>query len=167
MKTALIGTQPIVRTAIIDLVLLTVACAIPALSHLMAYPLYHLNPMLLVLLAGLLLVRERLNAYILALLLPMVSCFTVGMPTFLTALCMVAEFSTVVFLSGLLTSGHARFHKSLGVMLVAILGGKVVYYLLKALLLAPVVLVSTPVSIQILSVVMSAFLFSVLQTRKA
>ncbi len=149
-----------VRTIVVDALLLTTACLVPTLSHLFAFPLYHLNPMLLVLLAGMLLVPDKRNALLLALLLPLVSMMAVGMPTPLKALCMMAELSAVVFISG-------RFSvQGFVPMLLAIIGGKVVYYLLKALLLAPAVLVSTPVLTQLIVAVAAAMLFALL-SRKA
>lgn len=149
-----------VRTIVVDALLLTTACLVPTLSHLFAFPLYHLNPMLLVLLAGMLLVPDKRNALLLALLLPLVSMMAVGMPTPLKALCMMAELSAVVLISG-------RFSvQGFDSMLLAIIGGKVVYYLLKALLLAPAVLVSTPVLTQLIVAVAAAMLFALL-SRKA
>lgn len=149
-----------VRTIVVDALLLTTACLVPTLSHLFAFPLYHLNPMLLVLLAGMLLVPDKRNALLLALLLPLVSMMAVGMPTPLKALCMMAELSAVVLISG-------RFSvQGFVPMLLAIIGGKVVYYLLKALLLAPAVLVSTPVLTQLIVAVAAAMLFALL-SRKA
>ena len=154
------------RIAAIDLLLLAAACLIPTVSHLLAWPLYYLNPMLLVLLASMLLVSDRRNAYLMAVLLPVVSMLTVGMPTPLKALCMVAEYSAIVFVSGRLQSWCGRFVGTIGAMLVAMLCGKVVYYLLKALLLAPVVLVSTPVWLQLLVVVAAATVYAALLNRK-
>lgn len=149
-----------VRTIVVDALLLTTACLVPTLSHLFAFPLYHLNPMLLVLFAGMLLVPDKRNALLLALLLPLVSMMAVGMPTPLKALCMMAELSAVVLISG-------RFSvQGFVPMLLAIIGGKVVYYLLKALLLAPAVLVSTPVLTQLIVAVAAAMLFALL-SRKA
>ena len=149
-----------VRTIVVDALLLTTACLVPTLSHLFAFPLYHLNPMLLVLLAGMLLVPDKRNALLLALLLPLVSMMAVGMPTPLKALCMMAELSAVVLISG-------RFSvQGFVPMLLAIIGGKVVYYLLKALLLAPAVLVSAPVLTQLIVAVAAAMLFALL-SRKA
>lgn len=149
-----------VRTIVVDALLLTTACLVPTLSHLFAFPLYHLNPMLLVLLAGMLLVPDKRNALLLALLLPLVSMMAVGMPTPLKALCMMAELSAVVLISGCFSvQGFVP-------MLLAIIGGKVVYYLLKALLLAPAVLVSTPVLTQLIVAVAAAMLFALL-SRKA
>lgn len=159
-STTLRQTSKLARLLAVDAALLTAACLVPALSHLTALPLYHLNPMLLFLLGGMLLVQDRRNALLLAVLLPLGSMLAVGMPTPLKALCMMAELSAVVLISG-------RFSvQGFGSMLLAIIGGKVVYYLLKALLLAPAVLVSTPVLTQLIVAVAAAMLFALL-SRKA
>lgn len=166
MNTTSVRVQSLWRVAAIDVLLLAVACLVPAVSHLLSLPLYYLNPMLLMLLAGMLLVNDRRNAYLLAVLLPVVSMLAVGMPTPLKALCMVAEYSAVVFVYGRLQSWCDRFVGTLGAMLIAMLCGKVVYYLLKALLLSPVVLVSTPVWMQLLVVVVAAIAFATLLNLK-
>lgn len=169
MNTTSVKVQSLWRVAAIDALLVVVACLVPTVSHLLAWPLYYLNPMLLVLLAGMLLVRDRRNAYLLAVLLPVVSMLAVGMPTPLKAVCMVAEYASVVFVSGLLQGWSKRFVGTLGAMLLAMLAGKAVYYLLKALILAPAVLVSTPVWIQLLVVMASATLYATiirLRTKK-
>ena len=160
MNTTSVKVQSLWRVSAIDALLLTVACLVPTVSHLLAWPLYQLNPMLLVLLAGMLLVRDRRNAYLLAVLLPVVSMLAVGMPTPLKAVCMVAEYASVVFVSGLLQGWDKRFVGTLGAMLVAMLASKVVYYLLKALLLAPAVLISTSVALQLAVVAVAATVYA-------
>ena len=165
MNNTSVRVQSLWRVAAIDALLLAVACLVPTVSHLLAWPLYQLNPMLMVLLAGMLLVRDRRNAYLLAVLLPVVSMLAVGMPTPLKALCMVAEYASVVFVSGLLQRWNDRFVGTLGAMLVAMLTGKAVYYLLKALILAPAVLVSTPVTVQLAVVVVAATLYATVKLK--
>ena len=166
MNTSSAKVQLLWRVAAIDILLLGIACSIPALSHLLAWPLYWLNPMLLMLLAGMFLVGDRRNAYLLAVLLPVVSMIAVGMPTPTKAFCMVAEYSTVVFVIGRLQAWNGRFVGKLGAILLAMLGGKAVYYLLKAVLLAPAVLVSTPVWVQLVVVVAAAALYATLMELK-
>lgn len=155
----------IVRTALVDITLLAVACLIPTLSHITALPLYQLNPMMVVLLAGMLLVRHRANALLLAVLLPVVSMVAVGMPAPLKALCMVAEMLTVVSIFTLMERSWSLDAKPaaacFGSLVAAMLCGKVVYYALKALLLSPAVLVATPVATQVLAMLGTALLFCV------
>lgn len=161
------NNQSLFRVALIDVVLLATAVAVPAMSHLLAFPLYQLNPMLLVLLAGMLLVSDRRNALLLAVLLPAVSCLATGMPTPMKALCMGAELTTVVLTFSFLSRfAEEGWLKICGAMLVATLLGKVVFYGLKALLIAPVVLVNTSISLQLLVVVLYAVLFTALKKNR-
>ena len=155
------------RTVMIDVALLAVACLIPTLTHLFALPLYQLNPMLLVLLTGMLLVENRLNGFVLAILLPVVSMLAVGMPAPAKAFCMAVEFSMVIFASGLLLSRCRSRLAVFGAMVAAMLCGKVVYYGLKALIMAPSVLVTTPVLTQFLVVVAAALLFALFAKRQS
>lgn len=156
--------QSLMRTALIDILLLTTACLVPAISHLTALPLYQFNPMLLFLVLGMVMVNDRKNAYLLAVLLPLVSMLIVGMPTPAKALCMGAEYLTVVSLFALLGSKMGSNKKGTFLaMLAAMLGGKVVFYALKAMLLTPVALISTPVMMQVLVMVAFAGLVALIK----
>lgn len=154
-------SQSIVRFAAFDAVLLTLACLIPTASHLLAVPLYKLNPMLALLLAGMLLGRDWRNALVLAVLMPLVSCLVVGMPAAPKMVCMVAELATV---AGLFTVLSRRW-AVLPAMLTAIVAGKVVYYALKAAVLAPAVLVGTEWWMQLGAVIVWGGLFALLYRR--
>lgn len=154
-------SQSIVRFAAFDAVLLTLACLIPTASHLLAVPLYKLNPMLALLLAGMLLGRDWRNALVLAVLMPVVSCVVVGMPAAPKMVCMVAELATV---AGLFTVLSRRW-AVLPAMLTAIVAGKVVYYALKAAVLAPAVLVGTEWWMQLGAVIVWGGLFALLYRR--
>ena len=163
MNNVLSKKTTIARTAIIDAALLAAACLIPTLSHITALPLYMLNPMLLVLLAGMLAVRSRTNAFLLAVLLPVVSMLAVGMPTPLKALCMAAEMLSIVgvypLLQRLWRAAATRPWASFAAIVAAMLCGKVVYYALKALVIAPAALVTTPVATQAIVALVAAALF--------
>lgn len=165
MNTAIVKSQNFWRTALIDVVLLATACLIPTLSHITALPLYQLNPMLLVLMAGMLLVSDRRNAFLMAVLLPVVSMLAVGMPTPMKALCMVPEFLTVVAVSTLLQGKASRFVGRMGCMVAAIMCGKVVYYGLKAMLFTSVTLISTPVLTQLLVVLGASIAFAAISKK--
>ena len=147
-----------VRLALTDAVLLTLACLIPAASHLLAVPLYMFNPMLALLLAGVLLGKDWRNALVLALLLPLVSCLLTGMPSAAKMVCMMAELVTVAALFGWLQNKWAV----LPAVLTAVVAGKAVYYGLKAVVLAPAVLVGTAWWMQLGAVVVWAGLFAML-----
>ena len=160
----------------VDVVLLAAACLVPAASHVLAFPLYKLNPMLALLLAGMLFSAkcsalsakptahhsiQWANALVLALLMPLVSCLVVGMPVAPKMLCMMAELATVAGLFHLLSWKW----NAIASVFVAILAGKVVYYALKALVLAPATLVGTEWWMQLGTVVVWGGLFAMLYNK--
>lgn len=154
--------QTLVRFAVLDTALLAAACLVPAASHLLALPLYVLNPMLALLLVGMLVGRDWRNSLVLAVAMPAVSCLLVGMPAAPKMVCMMAELATVATLFGLLSKRWS----ALPAVLVAALGGKVVYYALKAAVLAPAVLVGTQPVMQLLAVLLWGGLFALLYSRR-
>ena len=156
-----VKSTPIVKFALLDMVLVSMACLVPAASHLFAVPLYVANPMLALLLAGMLLGRDWKNALVLAVLMPLASCLLTGMPAAPKMVCMVAELATVAVLFGALS----RRWKVLPAVLVSVLAAKGVYYALKAVVLAPVVLVGTEWWLQLAAVVLWGGLFAMLYKR--
>ena len=151
-------TQSLTRTAILNVTILTIACLIPAASHLLAMPLYVLNPMLALLMASILIVRDGRNALLMAVLLPSVSFIFTGMPSALKMICMITELATVATLFDWLKRRWAV----LPAMLISVIAAKVVYYALKALIIAPAVLVSTQWTIQLLTILLWTGIFSIL-----
>ena len=147
---------------LLDAMLAGAACVVPAASHVLALPLYMLNPMLALLLAGMLVGKDWRNGLLLAVLMPVVSCMATGMPAPAKMVCMVAELATVAALFGVL----ARRWKVLPAVLTAVLAGKGVYYALKALVMAPAVLVGTAWWMQIAAVLLWGGLFALLYKRK-
>ena len=154
-------TETLVRLTLLDVVLLTVACLVPAVSHALALPLYMLNPMLAILLAGMLVGRDWRNSLVLAVLLPAVSCLVVGMPAADKMVCMMAELATVAGLFGWL---KGRMGAAFAVF-AAIVAGKLVYYGLKAVVMAPAVLVGTDWKVQLVAVLLWGGLFAMLYKR--
>ena len=167
MNIALSKNPSLVRTALIDAALLVAACLIPTLSHITAWPLYRLSPMVMVLLAAMLAVRSRANACLMAVLLPTVSMLAVGMPAPAKAVCMAAEMLTIVgaytALQRLWDKAASHPAASFAAMVTAMLCGKGVYYALKALVLAPATLVTTPIATQALALAATAALFCIAQ----
>lgn len=162
-------TRTLAGFAVLDVVLLAMACLIPTASHLLAVPLYMLNPMLALLLAGMLVGRDWRNALLLAVLMPLVSCLLVGMPTAPKMVCMMAELATVAGLFHvILKFGIQNSKINIGVLpavLVSVLVAKVVYYILKALILAPAVLVGTAWWMQLGAAIVWCGLFAILYKR--
>lgn len=157
-----VNTRSLVRIAGLDVVLITAACLIPAASHVLPFPLYMLNPMLALLLMGMLLGRRWQNALLLAVLMPLVSSLLTGMPAVEKMVCMMAELATVATLYGWL----GRHWKVLPAVLVSVLAAKVVYYALKAVIIAPAVLVGTEWWMQLGAVVLWCGLFSMLYKKE-
>lgn len=147
------------RALAIDALLVGVALIVPTVSHLTSLPLYRLNPMLLVLLTGMVVVDERSNSLLLAVALPLVSSFVVGMPLLTKALCMSAELATLTLLYGWMQKKHTSFLAIWGQMAAAMLGAKIVYYLLKSFLVGSA-LADTAWSVQLFTVVGYSLLFA-------
>ncbi len=143
---------------LLDAVMVGAACMVPAVSHVVALPLYMLNPMLALLLAGMLVGKDWRNGLLLALLMPVVSCLVTGMPAPAKMVCMVAELATVAALFGVLS----RRWKALPAVLTAIVAGKVVYYGMKVVIVAPAVLVGTDMWLQLAVVILWGGLFALL-----
>lgn len=145
----------LMRWAVADVALIVAACVLPALSHAVALPLYKLNPMLALLLVGMLVGRDWRNGVLLAVLMPLVSCLVTGMPAAPKMVCMMAELAVVATIIGWLQKRWSVFPS----VLTAVLSGKVVYYALKAVIIAPAVLVGTAWWIQLGAALLWAGLF--------
>lgn len=148
-------TDSLARIILIDSLLLGTICVVPALAHVFALPLYKMNPMQMALLAGMLLVQPRRNAYLLAVLLPTVSFLMTGMPTGVRCLCMIAELTVLIAVFQFLRDRIPCFFA----MLFAMLSGKIMFYGLLSLWVSPAVLVGTSVLFQIALGVAYAGLF--------
>lgn len=155
-------TKPIVGYALLDAALVAAAFLVPAASHMLALPLYQFNPMLAILLAGILVGRDWRNGLLLAVLLPLASCLVAGMPTAPKMVCMMAELATVASLFAWLSHRWAV----LPAVLVSVLAAKVVYYGLKAVVIAPAVLVGTDWRVQLLAVLAWGGLFALVYRKK-
>lgn len=117
----------LIQLALIDAVLLTAACLIPAASHLTQVRLFLFNPMVALLLTGILLGRDWRNALVLAVMMPLVSNLLTGMPA--SPVCMIAQLATMAAVFGWLQRKWAV----LPAVLVAIVASIAVYYALKVL----------------------------------
>ena len=155
-------TSSITRILIVDAMVLATICVVPALSHLFALPLYLLNPMTLCLMAGMLLVNDKRNAYMLALLLPLVSMMVSGMPIPSKCVCMVAELLAIVGVYQIASQKIPTFFA----IFTALLCGKGVFYLLKAIVVAPAVLIGTGIGLQLSLTLLYAMLFWLLSLKR-
>jgi hypothetical protein len=156
-------TKPLTSIVLADAALVAAACLIPAVSHLVALPIYWLNPMLALLLAGILIGKDWRNTLLLAVLMPLASCLIAGMPAAPKMVCMIAELAVVAL------TFHAfekRSFSKMGVLtavLLSVVAGRVVYYALKALIIAPVI--GTAWWMQLLAVLLWGGLFAVAYKR--
>jgi hypothetical protein len=71
--------RPLIRTALLDATLLAVVACMPALAHLLAFPIYQFEPMRIALFVGLV-GSSRVNAYALALTMPLIAYLASGHP---------------------------------------------------------------------------------------
>ena len=138
-------TERVVKATIVDALLLSVICAVPAISHVLSFPLYKLNPMAMCLLAGMLLVKDHRNAFLLAILMPLVSMLVTGFPIIDNTACMIPELMTVV---ALMCTIDKKMPSEVS-MFLSLLGGKIVFYTLRALFFSPAVLFGTSILLQI------------------
>jgi len=151
-----------IKNLLVDATLLTIVYFIPALSHLCPVPLYLLDPMRLVLLAGLLLTRNNVNACFLALTIPVFSSLMVGHPPMVKAILISVELTLNVLLF-LQFLNKPKWHVSVA-LFVSILLSKMVYYSMKFTMIKTGildgVLFSTPLYIQMGVALLITLVFS-------
>ena len=113
-----------------DIIAIAVIMFLPAISHIMPFPLYYLDPMRLVLLGVYFVNRNHKNAYLLAIGLPIFSMLYSGHPVFYKAI--LISFELLVNMVVL----HLLFRKGLNIffaVFLSIILSKIVYYVFKFL----------------------------------
>ena len=125
MNVIALNTRKILLT---DVVIFLIIYMIPTLSHLLSFPLYHLDPMRIAVLGSVIFLSDKKNGYVLALTLPIFSCLVGGHPIILKSALIAIELTlNLVFLFGLEHKFKLRaFNVFLSIML-----SKCVYYILK------------------------------------
>lgn len=163
MKTiALSANQINLKSILIDVFGLAFIYFVPAISHLLSFPLYLVEPMRIMLVLAMVHTSKR-NAYFIALSLPLFSFLVSAHPNFLKMLLITAELGFNVWLFYLL---RERMKNTFISMLVAISMSKMAYYLAKFTLISSALLttnlISTPLFLQgITMVVFSGYAFLV------
>jgi len=121
---------------------------VPALTHLLNFPLYLIEPIRIVLII-IMLHSGRKNAYFLAATLPLFSYLISAHPVFYKMLLIAAEMTFNVWLFYFLTQ---RFRHTFIALFVSIIASKLLYYLLKFVFISSLLLnmdlISTPLYIQ-------------------
>lgn len=161
MNTFTLTCHKKISTLVIDTILIGLALLVPTISHLTALPLSNLNPMLLVILTGMIFVDQRSNSILLAIALPFISYWIIGTPTAAKALCMAAEFLTLVMLFPLIRSKQTTLFNQTYSIALSMLCAKGVYYLLKSILIGGT-LINTPIPTQIFTCVGYSLLFALI-----
>jgi hypothetical protein len=162
-----INKKSILSTVLVDILALTFIYFVPALSHMLKFPLYYADPMRIALFSILVLTKKE-NVYIMALSIPLISFLISAHPVFPKFLIVSLELFANVFL--IFRFSNVIKNKFLLVFL-SLLLSKSLYYLLKFVLIKFAVLdmglISTPLYIQaILTLVFSTILAFILRRRK-
>lgn len=152
------------KIILIDLVILGLALAIPALSHVLPVPLYYLDPMRIFVLSGYFFSRSNLNGYFLAIVIPLFSMWVTGHPVFIKSILIVLELSVNIYIFNYL-SGKIKEKLFFNVWF-SILISKVIYYILKSIFIHFAFLegklISTPVFEQVINITFISILFAVM-----
>jgi hypothetical protein len=148
------------KTVVYDILALLVVTFIPALSHLIAIPVYLLDPMRIILLVSIVYTSRR-NVYLLAFALPFLSFLISAHPYFVKSLLITSELMINAFFFFYLLK---LFKNSFTAAIISIAISKVYYYIMKLSLigvgLISTELVSTPIILQaIVAVSISVFLW--------
>jgi len=163
-SSALTITRPRLVTILLDLGALAFIYFVPAISHLLAFPLYLIEPMRIMLIIAIAHTSKK-NAYLLALTLPVFSFAVSGHPAFLKSLLISLELAVNVWLFFTL-SGYIK--NKFATMALAIVASKLFYYLLKfgllSLALMTGTLVSIPIHIQVIvTLVLCTYIYLVMR----
>lgn len=156
----------IIRSIIINSAAILLIYFTPALSHVLNFPVYLIEPMRLVLILAMLHSDKR-NAYLLALTLPLFSFAVSAHPVFYKMLLITIELTLNVWLFFLLSS---KLKNNFAAMASAIVLSKAAYYMLKAVFVSLALigpgLFATPIWIQIITtLIFSGYTFFVFQKR--
>ena len=157
-----------IRSIILDILAIGFIYMVPTLSHLVGLPVYLIEPMRIMLILAIAHTSKQ-NAYLLALTLPLFSFVVSAHPSMVKTLLITAELVLNVWLFFFLIK---RVSNHFVAMLSSILISKVVYYLVKFLLISLVVLntdlISTPIYLQVITMTLfSGYIFLIYRRREA
>jgi len=138
-----------VKNITFDLFALVAIYLVPAISHLLSFPVYYLKPMRIMLVLAIVHTSRR-NAYLIAIALPLFSLLVSAHPSLIKTSLITGELLLNPWLFFFLTEKLSN--KSLSLFL-SIVVSKLLYYLLKFLLINSALmsgeLISTPIYIQL------------------
>jgi len=145
-----------IRVIVFDLMALLAIYLVPAISHLISFPVYYIEPMRLMLILAIV-HTARKNAYLIVFTLPLFSLLISAHPTLIKTSLITGELLLNVWLFFFFSEKLSN--KSLSIFL-SIIVSKIFYYMVKFILIESVLmsgdLISTPIYIQIIML----FIFS-------
>jgi hypothetical protein len=149
-----------VKNIFFDLLALLFIYLVPAISHLISFPVYYLEPMRIMLILAIV-HTTRKNAYLIAFTLPLFSLLISAHPSLIKTSLVTSELLLNVWLFFFFSEKLSN--KTFSVFL-SIIVSKIFYYLIKFLLITSAVmvgdLISTPIYIQILMLfVLSGYIY--------
>jgi hypothetical protein len=158
MKTITSDMGLVVRSILFDLLAVAFIFLLPAFSHLLAFPLYLLDPMRIALILSIV-YTNRKNAYLIAFLLPVVSFIISSHPLLYKVMLISGELMVNAFLFYFLMNRTGKVFVS---AIISIIASKALYYTAKFAIIYFAIekaeLVATPLYIQgIVAVVLSLF----------
>jgi len=156
-----------IRVIVFDLMALLAIYLVPAISHLISFPVYYLEPMRLMLILAIV-HTSRKNAYLIAFTLPLFSLLISSHPSLIKTSLVTAELLLNVWLFFFIAEKLSN--KTLGIFL-SIVVSKIFYYLVKFLLVTSALiggdLIATPIYIQIIMlIVLSGYIYLMSFDRK-
>ena len=138
-----------VKNIIFDMTALAVIYLVPALSHLLSFPVYYLEPMRIMLILAIVHTNRR-NAYLIAITIPIFSLLVSSHPSIIKTSLITGELLINLWLFFFLSGKFSS--KSLSLFL-SIIASKLIYYLIKFFLVNTALmdgqLFSTPIYIQL------------------
>jgi hypothetical protein len=152
-------TLKIESIILLDIIALVFMYFIPAISHLTSYPMYKLEPMRCILLVNLLLIGNKKNACIMAATLPLFSFAVASHPVLIKSVIMAIELVANIILFFWLSEKKMNIGFA---MFLSIIASKLLYYVLKFLLIKVGVISLSLVDTNILVQLVVAFIISLL-----
>ena len=165
MRAAELTLSPVrIKTILLDITALLFIYFTPAISHLLNFPLYLLEPMRIMLILSLA-HSERSNTYLIALTLPLFSLLISAHPSVLKSLLITGELFLNVFLFFYLTQ---KIKNTFMAAAVSIVLSKTAYYAAKFIFISAGLiqseLISTPLIYQAaMTFILSGYLFFILK----
>jgi len=149
-----------IKNIVFDLIALAAIYLVPAISHLLSFPVYYLEPMRIMLILAIV-HTTRKNAYLIAFTLPLFSLLISAHPSLIKTSLVTGELLLNVWLFFFISEKLSN--KTLSIFS-SIIISKLLYYFVKFLLINSVLmsgeLISTPIYIQIIMLfILSGYIY--------